>query len=53
MHGGKLDLDGAAGVGRLDLVLSLFNEDRSLKSNATKTQWNPGSSGLASMAEQI
>jgi len=42
MHGGKLDLEGAAGVGRLDLVQSFFNEDRSLKSNATKTQMESG-----------
>lgn len=41
-RGGKLDLEGAAGVGRLDLVQSFFHEDRSLKSNATKTQMESG-----------
>jgi ankyrin repeat protein len=40
--GAKLDLEGAAGVGRLDLVKSFFNEDRSLKPNATKTQMESG-----------
>jgi hypothetical protein len=41
-RGGTLDLEGAAGVGRLDLVQSFFDEDRSLKSNATKTQMESG-----------
>jgi len=41
-RGGTLDLEGAAGVGRLDLVQSFFSEDRSLKSNATKTQMESG-----------
>ena len=31
MHGGKLDLEGAAVVGRLDLVQNFFNEERALK----------------------
>jgi hypothetical protein len=39
-HGGRLDLEGAAGVGRLDLVSSFFNEDGSLKTNATRAQLN-------------
>jgi ankyrin repeat protein len=41
-RGAKLDLEGAAGVGRLDLVKGFFNEDRSLKQNATKTQMESG-----------
>ena len=41
-RGAKLDLEGAAGVGRLDLVKSFFSKDRSLKPNATKTQMESG-----------
>jgi ankyrin repeat protein len=41
-RGAKLDLEGAAGVGRLDLVKRFFNEDGSLKENATKTQMESG-----------
>jgi hypothetical protein len=37
-HGACLDLEGAAGVGRLDIVQGFFNEDGSLKSTATKRQ---------------
>jgi hypothetical protein len=37
-HGAPLDLEGAAGVGRLDLVNEYFNEDGSLKPTATKKQ---------------
>ena len=37
-RGARLDLEGAAGVGRLDLVESFFHEDGSLKPNATKAQ---------------
>lgn len=36
-RGARLDLDGAAGVGRLDVVKSFFNDDGSLKADATKT----------------
>jgi hypothetical protein len=41
-RGARLDLEGAAGVGRLDLVRSFFNEDGSLKPNATKEQMKDG-----------
>ena len=41
-RGAKLDLEGAAGVGRLDLVKSFFNEDGSLKPNTTKAQMESG-----------
>ena len=41
-RGAKLDLEGAAGVGRLDLVKGFFNQDGSLKPNATKTQMESG-----------
>ena len=41
-RGAKLDLEGAAGVGRLDLVKTFFNEDASLNHNATKTQLESG-----------
>ena len=41
-HGARLDLEGAAGVGRLDAVESFFNDDGSLKSNATRAQMNAG-----------
>lgn len=37
-----LDLEGAAGVGRLDLVKSFFTKNRSLKPNATVTQMESG-----------
>ena len=35
-RGARLDLEGAAGVGRLDVVRSYFNEDGSLKAPATR-----------------
>ena len=41
-RGARLDLEGAAGVGRLDVVESFFNEDGSLKTSATKTQMDSG-----------
>jgi Ankyrin repeats (3 copies) len=41
-RGARLDLDGAAGVGRLDVVKSFFNEDGSLKPHATKEQMESG-----------
>src|SRR5262249_35818779 len=41
-HGARLDLEGAAGVGRLDVVKSFFNNDGSLKSTATQQQLKDG-----------
>jgi hypothetical protein len=41
-RGARLDLEGAAGVGRMDVVRSFFNEDGSLKTNATKEQLKSG-----------
>jgi ankyrin repeat protein len=41
-RGAKLDLEGAAGLGRLDLVKSFFHEDGSLKPNATRKQKESG-----------
>lgn len=41
-RGARLDLEGAAGVGRLDLVMSFFNEDGSLKPDATEAQMKSG-----------
>jgi len=41
-RGASLDLEGASGVGRLDVVKSFFNVDDSLKPNATKTQMEGG-----------
>ena len=38
----ELDLEGAAGVGRLEVVKRFFNEDGGLKGNATKAQMNSG-----------
>src|SRR5437867_7645582 len=41
-RGAALDLEGAAGVGRLDLVKTFFDEDGSLKTNATHGQMECG-----------
>lgn len=41
-RGARLDLEGAAGVGRMDLVRSFFNEDGGLKAGATKEQMKSG-----------
>src|ERR1700686_2958367 len=41
-RGAHLDLEGAAGVGRLDLVKRFFNPDGSLKANATKAEMEAG-----------
>jgi ankyrin repeat protein len=41
-RGARLDLGGAAGVGRLDLVTNFFHEDGSLKANATREQMESG-----------
>jgi ankyrin repeat protein len=41
-RGAFLDLEGAAGVGKLDLVESFFNEDGSLKATATTSQMKSG-----------
>src|SRR5262249_17151871 len=41
-HGARLELEGAAGVGRLDVVKSFFNDDGSLKPSATQEQLKDG-----------
>jgi hypothetical protein len=41
-RGVPLDLEGAAGVGRLDLVKSFFNSDGSLKNTAASAQMKDG-----------
>jgi ankyrin repeat protein len=41
-RGAQLDLEGAAGVGWLDIVKSYFNQDGSLKASATKKQMQGG-----------
>jgi ankyrin repeat protein len=41
-RGARLDLEGAAGVGRLDVVKGFFNGDGSLKSTATEEQVKDG-----------
>jgi ankyrin repeat protein len=41
-HGARLDLEGAAGTGRLDVVKSFFKKDGSLKAGATKPQLESG-----------
>jgi ankyrin repeat protein len=41
-RGARLDLEGASGVGRLDIVKSFFNYDGSLKPPATQKQMQDG-----------
>ena len=41
-RGARLDLEGASGVGRLDVVKSFFASDGSLKSTATESQMKDG-----------
>jgi hypothetical protein len=41
-RGAKLDLEGAAGVGRLDVVKTFFNKDGTLKDKATRVQMEYG-----------
>jgi ankyrin repeat protein len=41
-RGARLDLEGAAGTGRLDVVENFFNGDGSLRTNATKQQMESG-----------
>jgi ankyrin repeat protein len=41
-QGARLDLEGACGVGRLDIVKGYFNQDGSLKRKATKKQMKDG-----------
>lgn len=42
MRGARLDLEGAAGVGRLDIVKTYFRKDGRLKPTATKKQMKDG-----------
>lgn len=41
-RGARLDLEGAAAVGRLDVVKSFFNKEGSLKPTATRRQMKDG-----------
>jgi ankyrin repeat protein len=41
-RGAQLDLEGASGVGRLDLVRSFFHDDGSLRATATRAQMESG-----------
>lgn len=41
-RGARLDLEGASGVGRLDIVKSFFEDNGSLKSTATQKQMKDG-----------
>jgi ankyrin repeat protein len=51
-HGANLDLEGAAGVGRLDVVRTFFNRDKSLKRPATKRQMETGFSWACEYGHQ-
>jgi hypothetical protein len=42
LHGARLDLESASGVGRLDVVRGFFNTDGTLKPSATETQMRDG-----------
>lgn len=42
MRGARLDLEGASGVGRLDIVKSYFRQDGRLKGTATRKQMKDG-----------
>jgi hypothetical protein len=58
-RGAQLNLEGAAGVGRLDVVESFFNEEGSMKASATKAQMDlrlpttRASAKLAKLTEAI
>ncbi len=41
-RGARLDLEGAAGVGRVDAVTEFFDQDGKLKANATSAQFKSG-----------
>jgi hypothetical protein len=41
-RGARLDLEGAAGIGQIELVKAFFHEDGALKPNATETQMRDG-----------
>jgi len=41
-RGARLDLEGSAGIGRLDVVQTFFNDDGSLRPPATETQMTDG-----------
>jgi hypothetical protein len=41
-HGARLDLEGAAGLGKLEMVESFFDTDGRLKANATREQMKDG-----------
>ena len=49
-RGARLDLEGAAGLGRIDLVERSFDEEGNLTGAATRTQLEAGFSGRASTA---
>jgi ankyrin repeat protein len=41
-RGARLDIEGASGVGRIDIVMTFFNGDGSMKPNAVKSQVDSG-----------